>query len=299
MDNIMWFKNIQIYSFTETFTQSAEQVNELLEKHAFTPISQLQDSTFGWVTPFNDSSLYCESVSGQLYITAQIQEKILPASVINDHLIEKLDEIESAEGRRPGKKEREQLKEDIRAILLPKAFHKTKRISAWIDAKRGWLVINASSEKTADDFTAQLREALGSLSVVPFSNAASGADILTSWYLDPSERPDGLTLEAELELTMAEDTTVKAKYKNLDLDAPEITQSLESGMRIRQLAMAFEEECQFVINEKFQVKRIKFQDKLIEQANDSEDPRSDAILMNDTLSQLILLLEPLTVNNGI
>ena len=79
-------------------------------------------------------------------------------------------------------KEREQLKEDIRAILLPKAFHKTKRISAWIDPAKGYLVINASSEKTADDFTAQLREALGTLSVLPFAKATNGADTLTSWY---------------------------------------------------------------------------------------------------------------------
>lgn len=295
----MWFKNIQIYTFSEAFSQSAEQIHDLLEKHAFSPISQLQESTFGWVPSFKDSTLLCESVSGRLFITAQIQEKILPASVVNDHLQEKLDAVELAEGRRPGKKEREQLKEDIRAILLPKAFHKTKRISAWIDANKGLLVINASSEKTADDFTAQLREALGSLIVLPFAKATNGADTLTSWYLEPTERPADVGLEAELELTMAEDSTVKAKYKNLDLDAPEITQSLESGMRIKQLALAFDEQCQFVMNEKFQLKRIKFQDKLVEQAGDSDDPRTDAILMSDTLTQLILLLKPYTEQQGI
>jgi recombination associated protein RdgC len=295
----MWFKNLQVYSFTESFTLTAEQIDDFLEKHAFSPISQLQESTFGWVPSFRDSSLYCESVAGKLYITAQVQEKILPASVINDHLIEKLDEIENADGRRPGKKEREQLKEDIRTLLLPKAFHKTRRISAWIDPKQGWLVINASSEKSADDFTANLREALGSLTVVPFAKSASGADILTSWYLDPTERPEGTELQAELELTMVQDPTVKARYKNLELDSPEIGQSLENGMRIRQMALAFEEQCQFVINEKFHIKRIKFQDTLVEQANDSDDPRSDALMMSDTISQLLLLLAPYTVTTGI
>jgi recombination associated protein RdgC len=254
----------------------------------------MQEATFGWIPAFSDSELFCESVSGRLFFTAQIQEKILPASVVNDHLTEKLDEIENAEGRRPGRKEREQLKEDIRAALLPKAFHKTKRVSAWIDPRNNWLIVNASSEKTADDFTAQLREALESLSILPFAKSATGAELLTQWYFEPEERPEGCELEAELDLSMAQDSTVKAKYKNLDLEAPEIKQSLESGMRIRQMAMAFEEQCQFVINEKLQIKRIKYQDKLIEQAHDSEDPRSDALLMSDTLTQLISILEKYT-----
>ena len=295
----MWFKNIQVYSFTEQFTQSAEQVDALLQKHPFTPLSQIQESSFGWVPSFKDSELFCESVSGKLFITAQIQEKLLPASVINDHLIEKLDEIEMAEGRRPAKKEREQLKEDIRVQLLPRAFHKTKRMSAWIDARNGWLVVNASSDKSADDFTAQLREALGSLQILPFAKSASGADILTSWYLDPPQRPEGMALEAELELTMVQDPSVKARYKNVDLEAPEISQSLESGMRIRQVAIAYEDQCQFVINEKLQLKRLKFQESLVDQANDSEDPRTDAILMSDTITKLISLLVPYTVTDGI
>jgi len=295
----MWFKNIQVYTFTEDFTHTIEFMEESLSKHPFTPLSQLQETTFGWVPPFKDGQILVESVSGRLFISAQIQDKILPASVVNDYLIEKMDAIEDAEGRRPGKKEREQLKEDIRALLLPKAFHKTKRISAWIDIRNKWLVINASSEKTADDFTAHLREALGSLLVAPMGKSASGADTLTDWYLEPTTRPENTELEAEMELTMVQDPSVKAKYKNLDMEAPEIKHSLESGMRIRQLAMSFDDQCQFVINEKFQIKRLKYQDKLIEQANDSDDPRSDALMMSDTLSQLISLVEEQTKSIGV
>ncbi|MDO7640925.1 MAG: recombination-associated protein RdgC, partial [Reinekea forsetii] len=81
--------------------------------------------------------------------------------------------------------------------------------------------------------------------------------------------------------------------------APEIQLSLDSGMRIRQIAMAFADQCQFVLNEKFQIKRLKYEDKLVEQANDSDDPRSDALMMSDTLSQLLLLLEPYTLSEGV
>ncbi|TCS41434.1 recombination-associated protein RdgC [Reinekea marinisedimentorum] len=286
----MWFKNIQVYTFNEQFPHSAEFMEEKLSANTFSPLSSLQESTFGWIPCFKDSNLLVESVSGKLFISAQIQEKILPASVVNDYLNEKLDQIEQDEGRRPVKKEREQIKEGIRAELLPKAFHKTKQISAWIDPRNGWMVVNSASEKTADEFTSALREALGSLGIIPLGASAAGANILTSWYLEPETRPANTELEADLELTLLQDPTVKARYKNLDLNAPEIKLSLEAGMRICQMAMNLEDQCQFVINEKFQVKRIKYQDTLIEQAHDSEDPRGDALLMCDTLTQLISLL---------
>ncbi|MBU2862683.1 recombination-associated protein RdgC [Reinekea forsetii] len=287
----MWFKNVQVYRFTESVNLNADQLDDALASKPFNPLSQMQESTFGWVPPYKDSEIYAEPIGGRLFFCAQIQEKILPASVLNEQLTDKLDAIEEAEGRRPGKKEREQLKEDLRAVLLPKAFHKTKRISAWIDVKRKWLVINSASEKTADDFTAQLREALGTLLVTPLGKNTSGADLLTDWFLDLDNRPNGTKLEAELELAMAADSTVKARYKNLDLEAPEIKHSLDSGMRIIQMALAFEDQFQFVINEKFQMKRLKFQEKLVEQAGDSDDPRTDALIMSDSISQWLLELE--------
>ncbi|MDN3648915.1 recombination-associated protein RdgC [Reinekea marina] len=287
----MWFKNVQVYRFTESVNLNADQLDDALASKPFNPLSQMQESTFGWVPPYKDSEIYAEPIGGRLFFCAQIQEKILPASVLNEQLTDKLDAIEEAEGRRPGKKEREQLKEDLRAVLLPKAFHKTKRISAWIDVKRKWLVINSASEKTADDFTAQLREALGTLLVTPLGKNTSGADLLTDWFLDLDNRPNGTELEAELELAMAADSTVKARYKNLDLEAPEIKHSLDSGMRIIQMALAFEDQFQFVINEKFQMKRLKFQEKLVEQAGDSDDPRTDALIMSDSISQWLLELE--------
>lgn len=287
----MWFKNIIVYRFNEPVTLSAEAVDQALAQKPFAPIGQMQETSFGWVPPFKDSEMFAEAVNGRIFLTAQMQEKLLPASVVNEHLIEKIDAIEEAEGRRPSKKEREQLKEDLRSLLLPKAFHKTKRISAWIDTRQQRLVVNASSDKSADDFTAHLREALGSLNIVPLGKSGSAAELLTQWYHEPEQRPMGTSIEADLELAMAQDSTVKARYKNLALESPEIQHSLDSGMRIIQMALAFEDRLQLVINDKLQLKRLKYQEKLIEQAGDSDDPRTDAILMSDTVSEWLSLLE--------
>lgn len=289
----MWPKNIRFYSFTESFTHTSETVNDALEEKLFSPLTALQESTFGWVPPFKGSELYCEAISGCLLFSAQVSEKILPASVVNDALNEKLDAIEEAEGRRPAKKEREQLKEDIRAELLPKAFIKVKQFSAWIDPKREIMAVCAASEKAADELTASLREALGSLSIVPIGSAVAGADLLTQWYLEPDSRPANTEIEAHMELTLLQDSTVKARYKNLDLNAPELKLSLESGMRIEKLALTREDQMSFVIDEKLTLKRIKYDNKLIEQAHESEDARADTVLMLDSVGQWLDALKPL------
>lgn len=281
----MWFKNIRIYNITEALDLT--DLESPLERHAKQPLSQMQESNFGFVPAFKDSNLLADSVDNGVFVCGMVEEKILPASVVNDALAEKLDEIEMAEGRRPGKKEREQLKEDIRALLLPRAFTKSKRIPAWINTKRGLLVVNASSDKAADDFTAQLREAIGSLPIIPWGKTESSLDVLTSWYSSPELRPNSTEIDALIDMKMVQDPSVKANYRNLDLEAAEIAASLEAGMRIKTLGMSFDDQIHFVINETFAIKRIKYADKLVEQANESDDPRTDAALMMDTINNLV------------
>ena len=72
-------------------------------------------------------------------ICARKEERILPSAVINEQLAEKVEEIEQAEARPVGRKERQQLKEELTTTLLPLAFtrsHNTTPIS--IATTAGW-----------------------------------------------------------------------------------------------------------------------------------------------------------------
>jgi recombination associated protein RdgC len=234
-------------------------------------------------------------------MTLQFQQKILPASVINEALSKKTAEIEAQEGRRPGRREREQLKEDIRAEKLPKAFTKTSRVSLFYDIRHKVLVVNASSEKKADTVTAYLREAIGSLPILPFAKSVSGADILTGWYRDAELRPDSVSVQTPVYLTMVQDPSVKSSHRNLDLHAKEIEQGLDSGMRVKKVGFEFDDALYGTIDEKFTLRNLKFSEKLIETASDSDDPRTDAMLMSDTLISLITRISKIvesTENGG-
>lgn len=293
----MFFKNLHVYSITDDLKLG--DIEDQLARLKSEPIGQMQETRFGFVPSFKNSVCYAELISGALFVTAEIQQRILPNYVINDELVKRLEVIENNEGRKPGVKEREHMKEDIRAEFLPKAFIRVKRVRSYIDQANKVIVVDAASESMADDFNAYLREAIGSLPIVPWLSKAPGYDLLTAWYIDPSQRPSGMSIESDLRLSMVQDPAVKAAYKNLDVDAPEINQSLESGMRIRQMAVDFDEICSFSINEKFAIKRIKYAESLSEQAQDSDDPRTDAMIMKDTISNVIKAIEKVAETESI
>lgn len=262
---------------------NGDQIDKLLEAHKSEKIGAMQESRFGWVPTFKNASVYCENISGKWIIRAEIQSKVMPASSINDELNQRLDAIEEAEGRRPGRKERNQLKEDIRAQMLPKAFVTTKFISAWIDLHRGLLVVSAGSESDSDDFTAHLREALGTLSIVPLHGFLH--EDLTQWYEYVDYRPDSVSITTNMKLNLAQDTTVKASFKNIDEDSEQIRQLIGNGMRIVEMECDFDDQMFFVIDQKLTLKRLKFSETLIDQASNNDDPRADAILMLETMDR--------------
>lgn len=286
----MWFKNAFIYKgdvFSAIKLKPAEicsVVNTALSRLPFTPLTAMQQITAGWVPPFHGSDQLCELVEGRLFMTLMIQEKILPASVINEALIEKMAEIEKQEGRRPSRKEREILKEDIRAEKLPKAFHKSKRVSLFIDLDKQLTVINAGSEKLADEVTAHLREAIGSLPVVPLKRLVSGTHVLTNWYEYPDKRPSMTETCSPVGLAMRLDSSVKSTHRNIDMDAPEIKTGIESGMYVDKLGLNIQGSVTCTIDSNFVLRGIKYGERLVEQASDSDDPRTDALLMSEMLA---------------
>ena len=103
----MWFKNLLIYRFTKPFTLTAEEVNTKLAEKSFAPCNSQDVSSYGWAMPLgNQGSEYIHATNGCIMICAQKQDKILPASVVNDVLADKIEEIKEAEDRIPGRKER-------------------------------------------------------------------------------------------------------------------------------------------------------------------------------------------------
>ena len=64
---------------------------------------------------------------------------MLPASVLNRKVNEKAEHIEKTESRKPGKKEKRELKDEAKPDLLPMVFTKQGSMWVWINPQAALL----------------------------------------------------------------------------------------------------------------------------------------------------------------
>ena len=199
----MWFKNLQIYRFTRPFDVSLEDLEKQLEALPFTPCGSQEQSKFGWVSPLGKHGQALTHIADeQILLCAKKEDKMLPGSVINDMVAEKVEAIELEQGRALKKKEKDSIKEEIIVDLLPRAFSRFQQTFAWINPKDGFIAVDASSAKRAEDLLALLRKSIGSLPVVPLAMSTPPELTLTEW-LKEGAAPAGFQLEDEVELRSA------------------------------------------------------------------------------------------------
>lgn len=280
----MWFKNLRLYQFTQGYQLDKATLNEQMSTHLFAPCSSQEPSRLGWVSPLspkqtpiqttgdNDIELVFEQ-NDYLLICAKKQEKVLPASVINEALEEKVAEISEAEGRPIRRKERQDLKDDIIMALLPKAFTRSSLQYAYIDRQQGHVVINAASANKAEELLTLLRESLGSLPVIPIASKQLPFQMMTQWVAAAStsdSMPQHFVLGNECELSNPKETGSVIRAKHQDLASIEINNHLQADMIISKLALNWMDGIEFVLDDQLAIKRLRFNDNIQEKADSYE-----------------------------
>ena len=301
----MWFKNLVFYRFTRPFELSAEALEEKLAEQSFSPCRSQELSRYGWSSPMAKlSEQLVHAANGALLICAQKEEKILPATVIKDHLNEKVELIEAEQDRKVRKKERDNLKDEIIIDLLPKAFSRFQRTQAYIDPKLGLLVVDASSAKRAEELCSHLRQTLGSLPVSIPALINAPAAVMTQWLQQDEALPGGLELGDEAELKDPSENGAILRCKQQDLLGAEIEPHLKAGKQAVKLALHWRDNCRFVLGDDLILRRLKFADSLLDQAADmgAADAAAafdaDFYLLTETLGKLLPeLLESLGGEN--
>ena len=285
---MFWFKNAMIYRLTKSLDWSEKTLSDALENNQYHPCNQSEISKFGWSTPLKGSELLYFTVGKQILLLAQKEEKILPAHVIKRELDVRVEKLEQAENRKLKKVEKQTLKDDVVATLLPRAFSKYQQTALWIDAENNLIYVDAASAKRAEEVLALLRKSLGSLPVVPLTFANEPSLVMQEWVAKESI-PQWLVSLEEAELRDANNGVIRCKQQALDSD--EIL-SLVNSKYVTKLALEWEEHLSFVLNEDCSLKRLKFADQIREKNDDilKEDyaQRFDAdfVLMTGILSKL-------------
>lgn len=287
----MWFKALRIYQARTHQSWSTDSLEHALATKPFRACSSTEETTAGWVSPTN-SAMLTHSQGNHWLLKLKIEERILPASVVREQLIEEVEALETAENRRVGRKERQNLSDEVRLSLLPKAFTRSRYVWVWLDSKNNRVMLDTTTDKQADLALNLLREGLGSLPVIPLSTQLAPVQVMTDWATQ--QPPKDLELLDSCELRDAQDDKSIMRCRGQDLASDEIQQLLAAGKRVTQLSLNWQNQLSFTLTDTLMLKSLKFAEELIEEtkdANPDQDPLialdAEFILMSNTLVTLI------------
>lgn len=293
----MFFRNLSLFRFSGATSASLANIETALDHHRLRPCGPIEMMTRGFVSPFGrESDELVHRVGDFTFFTVGGEDKLLPSSVVNDELANKLAEITEKEARRVGARERKRMKDELLTDLLPRAFVRSSRQFAYLDLAQGWIVIDTARRKNAEEAVSQVRDAVGRFPATPLAPEESPRALLTQW-LSSGNLPANLTLGDECELRDPAESGAIVRCRRQDLELDEIKEHLKSGKQVFQLGLTFDDRIDFVLGEDLVIRKLRFLDIVLDEIDESslESVRAELdatfTLMTGEIRRLLAALE--------
>lgn len=282
------FKSLIIYRIASTWQANLAAVEEALARTPYAPCGPTQERSAGWVPPRGEEEgLFAESIGGQWILRFMSEAKMLPASVLNRKVQEKADAVERKTGRKPGKKEKQELKDEAKRDLLPMAFTKQGSMWIWIDPNARFLVLDTSSQSRADEVVTLLVDGLPGFAVALLDTQTSPQAAMAHW-LTSQEPPVGFTIDRECELKSADEAKSIVRYGRHPLDIDEVKAHIEAGKLPTKLALTWDDRVSLLLTDGLQIKKLTFLETVFDgQGKDEGGFDADVAIATGELSKLL------------
>ena len=271
-----------LYRLAGAWPASKAQLEEALAREPFAECGATQQKSIGWVPPRGEQhGALVEAVDGQWIARLAIETKAVPGEAVRRKVQEAVDHIEQTSGRKPGKKELRDLRDDALLALLPQAFARRTQVTVWIDSRQRRLLLDAGSQGKADEVIASLVRLAGrDFSIALLQTQQSPQAAMTAWLAaqNPDELPEALAVERECELKGSGDEPAVVKFTRHELATDEVRQHIAEGKLPTRLALSWRGRVGFVLTQALQLKKITFLEGVFdEQPRDvAADERFDA-----------------------
>jgi len=265
------FKNLILYRINDVSEIAPE-----FEAFEFAPCTPSQEKSVGWVPPRGEKNgPLAEVVNHQRILKLMTETRTVPGSAIAKKAQERAVHIEATTGRKPGKKEMAQIKDDIKLELLPHAFSKESAVLVWVDTRAKLLAVGASSQAKADDVATMLVKSINGLQIRLLDTNVSPVRAMSEWLVE-QEPPAGFTVDRECELKAVDESKATIKYGKHPLDIDEVKANVQAGKLPTKLALTWDGRVSFVLTEGMQIKKVQFLDVVFEGGRESKDDGFDA-----------------------
>jgi len=254
----MRFKQIQFFQLTDSFDDSIHHLVECLEKLLFKPCLPSMPISMGWVPLIDEEGApLTRCINHCTLFCLQIEEKILPTTVIRQSLTEKIKQIEKAENRKIRQKEKFSLKDEIIMTLLPRAFSKLTRVYAYIDSKNHSLILGTTNVNKAEQFLSTFKKSLSA--EIDSFHLKKLSSIMTHWLKEKSY-PSSFSVEKTCLLQDPQQQNRVIRCQQQDLFAGSIQALIKDGCEVKQLALLWQDQVHFILTDDFSLRSIQFQE---------------------------------------
>lgn len=281
------FKNVIIFHMQSEQPLEFAAIENALMANPFVPCTPSQEMSSGWIAPrAQEHAALLEGIGGHWLAKFQVETKSVPGAILTRKAQEKAKQVERETGRVPGKKELREIKNDIRADLLPSAFPKQRSLMLWMDHQAQRLIIDASSQSQADEAVTALVQAIPGLLVQPISTERSCSASMAQW-LREHEAPKGFDIERECELKSPIEDKAVVRYGRHPLNIDEVREHIEGGKLPTRLALNWDERVSFILTEGLQLKKVQLLDVALEGYGDEDGFDADVTIVTGELVRLV------------
>lgn len=285
----MWFNNALIYQYE---LESSGDLSDSLANEALKPCPPHARFIYGWLPAYADELV--QETAGCSLICMGKEERILPRGVINRLLAERVQALETQQGRTVKRAEKAQLAEELEFELLPKSFCLQKRLPALLDQTSQRLIINSASNTQASQLTSLLRKSLPGIRIEPLQHTENLSMRFANWISNPSSLPPAFQLGSDCLLFSPDDEKKRFHCKGYELPADEILTLLSQGLVVAEISIIWNERIQLTLTDDFTFKKLKCLDYLVDEFNDTRQLEEEYAQQDAALTLLAGELRGLT-----
>ncbi len=282
----MQIKNLRIYRLDPSWALDAAQLSELLEQHHFHPGTSQDPLSLGWTEPRAGHGLVYQN-NEQILLCMRSEKKLLPGTVINQVARTKAAEIAEEQGYKPGRKQMQEVKEQVITELMPRAFSVARDTQVWIDPINRWLCVDAAAASTGDEVMGLLAKTINPFPVLPLYTELSPGGAMTSWLLE-DEAPANFSIDQDTELRSTTESRALVKYVRHSAEPEELGRHIQAGKQCTRLALTWDDRISFVLTDSLELKRIILLDVIKEQKTSISGDEDE--LFNSDMSLITLEL---------